>query len=99
MERPRQDSGRRIGPYALITRLDPPGSPVPHRRFIAHGTDGDRTVHEEAFGHHALVHHGYNDYMSDHETEALKPEQVVRRARPRLPEQRRPTHCATANES
>ncbi|WP_351236686.1 hypothetical protein [Streptomyces sp. NPDC002133] len=98
MERPRQDSGRRIGPYALITRLALPGSPVPHRRLIARGTGGDRTVHEEAFGH-ALAHHGYTDCMSDYETEVLMPEQVVRRARPRLPEQGRPTHCATANES
>ncbi|MGW7369144.1 serine/threonine protein kinase [Streptomyces sp. NPDC054841] len=47
MERPRLNSPRGIGPYALLTRLDPPGpydSYVPHRRFIARRTDGERTV-------------------------------------------------------
>ncbi|MEU9010564.1 serine/threonine protein kinase [Streptomyces sp. NPDC048479] len=53
MERARtQRSGpngpRRIGPYHLITRLDPPacpGSPaVPERRFVVRSADGDRTV-------------------------------------------------------
>ncbi|MFI1469690.1 serine/threonine protein kinase [Streptomyces wuyuanensis] len=36
----------RLGPYALIARLDPPGYPVPHRRFVARraGDGGDRTV-------------------------------------------------------
>ncbi|MEU7280846.1 serine/threonine protein kinase [Streptomyces sp. NPDC045431] len=44
MERPRQEA-RRVGPYHLITRLDPPETPhVPVRRFIARGADGDRTV-------------------------------------------------------
>ncbi|MER6998505.1 serine/threonine protein kinase [Streptomyces sp. NPDC000410] len=33
-----------LGPYALITRLDPPDSRVPHRRFIARSADGERTV-------------------------------------------------------
>ncbi|MFE1550437.1 serine/threonine protein kinase [Streptomyces sp. NPDC058718] len=35
---------RRIGPYRLITRLDPPGSAVPCRRFVARTPDGGRTV-------------------------------------------------------
>ncbi|MFD4586717.1 serine/threonine protein kinase [Streptomyces sp. NPDC058434] len=36
---------RRLGPYALIARLDPPGYPVPQRRFVARrADDGDRTV-------------------------------------------------------
>ncbi|SDN36906.1 protein kinase family protein [Streptomyces wuyuanensis] len=36
---------RRLGPFALIARLDPPGYPVPHRRFVARRAgDGDRTV-------------------------------------------------------
>ncbi|WP_149182274.1 serine/threonine protein kinase [Streptomyces sp. TRM49041] len=49
-ERPRRRSdgaARRIGPYHLITRLDPAGPgqpPVPVRRFIARSADGDRTV-------------------------------------------------------
>jgi eukaryotic-like serine/threonine-protein kinase len=46
-ERPRSDGLRRIGPYHLITRLDPSGagqSPVPVRRFIGRSADGDRTV-------------------------------------------------------
>ncbi|ROQ32630.1 hypothetical protein EDD98_1622 [Streptomyces sp. PanSC19] len=48
--RTREESARRIGPYRLITRLDPParpgrpGSPVPCRRFIARTDDGERTV-------------------------------------------------------
>ncbi|MFJ3535264.1 serine/threonine protein kinase [Streptomyces sp. NPDC090109] len=41
--RTRRESARRIGPYRLITRLDPPGSPAPCRRFVARGEDG-RTV-------------------------------------------------------
>ncbi|MFC8293789.1 serine/threonine protein kinase [Streptomyces sp. NPDC057242] len=41
--RTRRESTRRIGPYRLITRLDPPGSPAPCRRFVARGEDG-RTV-------------------------------------------------------
>lgn len=53
MERPRPVSppgpgaARRIGPYHLITRLDPVGTglpAVPERRFIARGPNGDRTV-------------------------------------------------------
>ncbi|MCX4823440.1 serine/threonine protein kinase [Streptomyces sp. NBC_01142] len=46
-ERPRADTPRQIGPYHLITRLDPTGPgfpPVPQRRFIARSADGDRTV-------------------------------------------------------
>ncbi|WP_405853855.1 serine/threonine protein kinase [Streptomyces sp. NBC_00090] len=35
---------RRIGPYRLITRLDPPGSAVPCHRFVARTPDGGRTV-------------------------------------------------------
>ncbi|MGV9689340.1 serine/threonine protein kinase [Streptomyces sp. NPDC003444] len=41
--RTRRESARRIGPYRLVTRLDPPGSPAPCRRFVARGEDG-RTV-------------------------------------------------------
>ncbi|MFF8278227.1 serine/threonine protein kinase [Streptomyces lateritius] len=49
MERPRphEESARRIGPYRLITRLDPPAphqGHVPCRRFVARSADGDRTV-------------------------------------------------------
>ncbi|MGW7197192.1 serine/threonine protein kinase [Streptomyces chryseus] len=48
MERPRPGTGRRIGPYTLITRLDSAGGPgtppVPEHRFIARSADGDRTV-------------------------------------------------------
>ncbi|MFD3663258.1 serine/threonine protein kinase [Streptomyces sp. NPDC058659] len=33
-----------MGPYRLITRLDPPGSAVPCRRFVARTPDGGRTV-------------------------------------------------------
>ncbi|MET9435231.1 hypothetical protein [Streptomyces sp. NPDC006551] len=49
MERPRpnEESARRIGPYRLITRLDPPTPPpgrIPCRRFVARSADGDRTV-------------------------------------------------------
>ncbi|WP_040875482.1 serine/threonine protein kinase [Streptomyces purpureus] len=53
MERPRPGgapatapvpAARQIGPYHLITRLDPPGGHVPCRRFIARSADGDRTV-------------------------------------------------------
>lgn len=46
-ERSHTDGSRRIGPYRLITRLDPGGSrrlPVPVRRFIGRSADGDRTV-------------------------------------------------------
>ncbi|MEU0401235.1 serine/threonine protein kinase [Streptomyces sp. NPDC006197] len=48
--RTREESARRIGPYRLITRLDPPdrpgrpGSAVPCRRFVARTGDGERTV-------------------------------------------------------
>ncbi|MFC8899871.1 protein kinase family protein [Streptomyces cinereoruber] len=41
--RTQRESAREIGPYRLITRLDPPGSAVPCRRFVARGRDG-RTV-------------------------------------------------------
>lgn len=49
MERPRpnEESARRIGPYRLITRLDPPAPPpgrTPCRRFVARSADGDRAV-------------------------------------------------------
>ncbi|MEE1752268.1 serine/threonine protein kinase [Streptomyces sp. SP18CS02] len=51
MERPHTDAStggpslRAVGPYHLITRLDPPRSPhVPVRRFVARGADGERTV-------------------------------------------------------
>ncbi|MFC4609392.1 serine/threonine protein kinase [Streptomyces maoxianensis] len=46
-ERSRADTPRQIGPYHLITRLDPAGPgfpPTPQRRFIARSADGDRTV-------------------------------------------------------
>lgn len=46
-ERPRQGGPRRIGPYHLITRLDPTGPnfpPVPEQRFVARSPDGERTV-------------------------------------------------------
>lgn len=46
-ERPRQGGPRRIGPYRLITRLDPTGPghpPVPERRFVARSADGQSTV-------------------------------------------------------
>ncbi|HET6360237.1 serine/threonine protein kinase [Streptomyces sp.] len=46
-ERPQGHSPRQIGPYHLITRLDPAGPgfpPAPERRFIARSADGDRTV-------------------------------------------------------
>ncbi|MEU7069677.1 serine/threonine protein kinase [Streptomyces narbonensis] len=33
-----------MGPYRLITRLDPPGTAVPCRRFVARTSDGGRTV-------------------------------------------------------
>ncbi|WP_329625684.1 serine/threonine protein kinase [Streptomyces sp. NBC_01255] len=33
-----------MGPYRLITRLDPPTSAVPCRRFVARTADGSRTV-------------------------------------------------------
>ncbi|MFC8789813.1 protein kinase family protein [Streptomyces cinereoruber] len=41
--RAQRESAREIGPYRLITRLDPPGSAAPCRRFVARGRDG-RTV-------------------------------------------------------
>ncbi|WP_395360848.1 serine/threonine protein kinase [Streptomyces sp. YH02] len=40
----RQDSARRIGPYRLITRLDPPRTALPCRRFVARTEDGEQTV-------------------------------------------------------
>lgn len=46
-ERARVNTPRQIGPYYLITRLDPARAdfpPVPERRFIARSADGDRTV-------------------------------------------------------
>ncbi|MGW4853002.1 serine/threonine protein kinase [Streptomyces sp. NPDC004288] len=42
-----EGSARRIGPYRLVTRLDPPGPfgpAVPCRRFVARTRDGGRTV-------------------------------------------------------
>ncbi|MER7946560.1 serine/threonine protein kinase [Streptomyces sp. NPDC096079] len=42
--RTREESARRIGPYRLITRLDPPTATVPCRRFVARTRDGERTV-------------------------------------------------------
>lgn len=47
MEQARTGGSRRIGPYHLITRLDPSGPgqpPVPVHRFIGRSADGDRTV-------------------------------------------------------
>ncbi|GAA2517100.1 serine/threonine protein kinase [Streptomyces gobitricini] len=46
-ERPSGNGPRRIGPYHLITRLDPTGPghpPVPEHRFVARSADGERTV-------------------------------------------------------
>ncbi|MEV4332536.1 serine/threonine protein kinase [Streptomyces sp. NPDC049597] len=46
-ERPSGNGPRHIGPYQLITRLDPTGPglpPVPEHRFVARSADGDRTV-------------------------------------------------------
>ncbi|WP_381795748.1 serine/threonine protein kinase [Streptomyces niveus] len=46
-EHSRPDGSRQIGPYHLITRLDPSGPgqlPVPVCRFIGRSADGDRTV-------------------------------------------------------
>ncbi|MFB7834637.1 serine/threonine protein kinase [Streptomyces sp. NPDC056056] len=40
----RRESARRIGPYRLITRLDPPQSVLPCRRFVARTEDGEHTV-------------------------------------------------------
>ncbi|MBP2582452.1 serine/threonine protein kinase [Streptomyces sp. PvR006] len=40
----RQESARRIGPYRLITRLDPPRTVLPCRRFVARTEDGEHTV-------------------------------------------------------
>ncbi|CAM5279532.1 serine/threonine protein kinase [Streptomyces tanashiensis] len=42
--RTREESARRIGPYRLITRLDPPTAAVSCRRFVACTRDGGRTV-------------------------------------------------------
>lgn len=42
--RAQQESARRIGPFRLITRLDPPGSALPCRRFVARTEDGEHTV-------------------------------------------------------
>jgi serine/threonine protein kinase len=42
--RPHEESARRIGPYRLITRLDPPQGHTPCRRFVARNADGGRTV-------------------------------------------------------
>ncbi|MFD9034594.1 serine/threonine protein kinase [Streptomyces sp. NPDC059567] len=42
--RPNEESARRIGPYRLITRLDPSPELVPCRRFVARSAEGDRTV-------------------------------------------------------
>ncbi|MHC3464103.1 protein kinase family protein [Streptomyces flavovirens] len=47
MQRPRQRTVPQIGPYAVLTRLDPTGPgtmPVPERRHIARTADGERTV-------------------------------------------------------
>ncbi|MGW1927156.1 serine/threonine protein kinase, partial [Streptomyces massasporeus] len=43
-ESARQESARRIGPYRLITRLDPPQTALPCRRFVARTEDGEHTV-------------------------------------------------------
>ncbi|WP_338495920.1 serine/threonine protein kinase [Streptomyces sp. SJL17-4] len=43
-ESARQESARRIGPYRLITRLDPPRTALPCRRFVARTEDGEQTV-------------------------------------------------------
>ncbi|QGV82535.1 serine/threonine protein kinase [Streptomyces ficellus] len=46
-DRPSRNGPRHIGPYQLITRLDPagPGHPLaPERRFVARSADGARTV-------------------------------------------------------
>ncbi|MFF9065308.1 serine/threonine protein kinase [Streptomyces sp. NPDC014891] len=40
----RPESARRTGPYRLITRLDPPRTVVPCRRFVARTEDGEHTV-------------------------------------------------------
>ncbi|GAA2517086.1 hypothetical protein [Streptomyces gobitricini] len=51
-ERPSGNGPRRIGPYHLITRLDPTGPghpPVPEHRFVARSADGERTVSLAAF--------------------------------------------------
>ncbi|MFF3732647.1 serine/threonine protein kinase [Streptomyces sp. NPDC002476] len=47
MQQPHHSPARQIGPYTVITRLDPTGPgamPVPERRFIARSADGDRTA-------------------------------------------------------
>ncbi|MGN9794071.1 serine/threonine protein kinase [Streptomyces sp. OZ13] len=44
---PRPGGPRSIGPYHLVTRLDPTGPgfpPVPEHRFVARSADGERTV-------------------------------------------------------
>ncbi|MFE4310126.1 serine/threonine protein kinase [Streptomyces sp. NPDC056891] len=43
-ESARQESARRIGPYRLITRLDPPRTVLPCRRFVGRTEDGEHTV-------------------------------------------------------
>ncbi|MEK9523227.1 serine/threonine protein kinase [Streptomyces venezuelae] len=40
----RPESARRLGPFRLITRLDPPRTVVPCRRFVARTEDGEHTV-------------------------------------------------------
>ncbi|MFD3535642.1 serine/threonine protein kinase [Streptomyces sp. NPDC058664] len=42
--RTQQESARRIGPFRLITRLDPPHAAAPCRRFVARTEDGTHTV-------------------------------------------------------
>ncbi|MER5962482.1 serine/threonine protein kinase [Streptomyces sp. NPDC002057] len=42
--RTERDSARRIGPFRLITRLDPPHATLPCRRFVARTEDGAHTV-------------------------------------------------------
>ncbi|WP_326765853.1 serine/threonine protein kinase [Streptomyces sp. NBC_01591] len=47
MQTPRHTSARQIGPYFVVTRLDPAGPdamPVPERRYIARSADGNCTV-------------------------------------------------------
>ncbi|MCB8906500.1 MULTISPECIES: serine/threonine protein kinase [unclassified Streptomyces] len=43
-ESARQESARRIGPHRLITRLDPPRTVLPCRRFVGRTEDGEHTV-------------------------------------------------------
>ncbi|MGW4228658.1 serine/threonine protein kinase [Streptomyces sp. NPDC004980] len=47
MQQPRRTSVRQIGPYCVVTRLDPSGHstlPVAERRYIARSADGEHTV-------------------------------------------------------